>query len=76
MKKLLAVATALITGLFFSSLAIAEDAAYDGNGRYQSVFNPPGGLWIVDTKTGDVKICLVTDGTTPPICTAWTKNPG
>jgi len=75
MKIMLTGVTALITGLFFSSSAIAEDATHNTNGRYQSVFNPPGGLWILDTHTGDVKICLVTDGTTPPSCTAWTKNP-
>ena len=62
--------------MFFAGGVMAEDAAHDTNGRYQPVFNPPGGLWIIDTHTGDVKICLVTDGTTPPSCTAWTKNPG
>ena len=67
---------AITAAVFFSTSAIAEDAAHDTNGRYQPVFNPPGGLWILDTHTGDVKICLVTDGTTPPSCTAWTKNPG
>ena len=66
---------AITAAVFFSTSAIAEDAAHDTNGRYQPVFNPPGGLWILDTHTGDVKICLVTDGTTPPSCTAWTKNP-
>ena len=75
MKTILTVATALITGLFFSGSAIADDAADNTNGRYQPIFNPPGGLWITDTHTGDVKICVITDGTTPPECTAWTKNP-
>ena len=73
--KLLQSLVAITAAVFFSTSAIAEDAAHDTNGRYQPVFNPPGGLWIIDTHTGDVKICLVTDGTTPPSCTAWTKNP-
>ncbi len=73
--KLLQSLAAITAALFFATSTIADDAAHDKNGRYQPVFNPPGGLWIIDTHTGDVKICLTTDGTKPPSCTAWTKNP-
>jgi hypothetical protein len=66
---------ALVASLLLTTSAFAGDAAHDGNGRYQAFFNPPGGLWILDTQTGDVKLCINQGPDTAPSCTAWTKNP-
>jgi hypothetical protein len=45
----------------------------DFKGRFQMISNPPGGVWILDTATGDLRVCLATptplapDSPLPPI---------
>ena len=49
---------ALIASLMFTSSSFAVDVSHEGNGRYQAVSNPAGGVWIVDSQTGDAKLCF------------------
>ena len=49
---------ALIASLLFASSVFAVDVSHEGNGRYQAVSNSAGGVWIVDSQTGDAKLCF------------------
>ena len=49
---------AFILSLLFTSSVFAVDVSHKGNGRYQAVSNSAGGVWIVDSQTGDAKLCF------------------
>ena len=49
---------AFILSLLFTSSVFAVDVSHEGNGRYQTVSNSAGGVWIVDSQTGDAKLCF------------------
>ena len=49
---------AFILSLLFTASSFAVDVSHTGNGRYQTVSNPAGGVWIVDSQTGDAKLCF------------------
>ena len=49
---------AFILSLLFTSSVFAVDVSHKGNGRYQAVSNSAGGVWIVDSQTGNAKLCF------------------
>ena len=49
---------AFILSLLSTSSSFAVDVSHKGNGRYQAVSNSAGGVWIVDSQTGDAKLCF------------------
>lgn len=58
---------------------VALPAFADGQGKYQAVpltttdNRMDGAIWVVDTTTGQVKICTVSQYVRPS-CTGWTPN--
>jgi len=76
MKKLLSWTTlALVTLIALVALPVFAD----GQGKYQAVpltttdDRMDGAVWVVDTTTGQVKICTVSQYVRPS-CTGWTPN--
>ena len=49
---------AFILSLLSTSSSFAVDVSHEGNGRYQAVSNSAGGVWIVDSQTGNAKLCF------------------
>jgi hypothetical protein len=49
---------AFILSLLSTSSSFAVDVSHKGNGRYQAVSNSVGGVWIVDSQTGNAKLCF------------------
>ena len=46
-----------------------------GEGRYQTVIAGKGGIvWVTDTKTGKVRVCISKGPTDAPECSAWSKD--
>ena len=44
-------------------------------GRYQTVIAGKGGIvWVTDTKTGKVRVCISKGPTDAPECSAWSKD--
>ena len=79
MKKLLLQITLVLLLTLNACYPVHVLAEGNGKGRYQAypipnkVYAQDGGLWILDTRTGQVKVCSL-DQLLRPQCTGWSPN--
>ena len=69
MKKLIAI---LAVALAIPTMSFADD-----KGRYQGILSDNVGIWIVDTKLGEVKYCRYTNkyhANNTLVCDAWSVD--
>jgi hypothetical protein len=72
MKKLLS----RITIALFVTLYACYPVHVMAEGRYQGIKSEDNYIWIVDTKTGKMRVCYTWANNldTPPSCGPWSKD--